>query len=1508
MIRKKIITVGAAVFFVFVILAAMTIWTHREVSFSLRVRDNVNAELAGVREFVKWKNALIRSISDIMASGHVPPLTVDQFRNPPGSQMKEQSTLVKSGQRLVGLIAEKEQARAEIDRAYSDIRTQINTLYYKLDDKIATVLAIAQMDKVLGVDAAEHLALAPYVLKSLNQLTLVSMNGLISRSVSEEDKGVVTKNRRFVSSQLQLIDPDGGIADLFADLFAQIESLETLIVESEKTLSLFETRIQRSKADFDLAVKKTEIDSTVRDVQSDLDHADERLERASRRSLTMVVIFLFVVPLLVVILGFFGLNKTILGPITHLMDAMKHVEEGRFDVTAPISARDEIGKLAHAFNVMTAEINTKVSEMSRLNRVLRESEAKYRTLVDNLPQRVFFKNKHSVYVSCNRSFVDNMNIHEDEIAGKTDFDLFPRELAEKYRKDDARILAGGRPEEIEETIFVNGQNFVVNTIKTPVRNDNGAVTGVLGIAWDITRRKEMEDALRLTQFIFDNAPIGIWRMGPEGEILDVNEQGSQSLGYSREELRRMMVFDFTPGFDPVHWAEGRAILNEVGTKISDVFHRHRNGNVIPIQVIEKLVRYEGLELHVAFVQDISERKQMEQVLRESEERLKDLVSNVPGVVYQFTLEPNAVTSVIKEKSIALLGLDSEPEDFFDDFVACLPEEDRPRFVASVKDAVERVKPWYYEGRFIKVSGEEIWIECSSVPRKVDGSVVFYGVTMDITWRREMESSLRLTQFIFDKASVGIYRVDEKGRLLDVNEQVCRNLGYTREELCHMTVFDIDPDYTPGRYADLMVKLRHIRAQTIETRHLRKNGEIFPVQLQLNVSQYENQEFMVVFEEDISQRKQAERALKESEQRLDLALEGANEGIWDWDMIEDILYLDDRYYTMAGYSPNEFPGRSEEIEKRIHPDDTGRTASVTDQYLAGNLETFEVEFRFLHKDGSYLWVRDKGKIVSRDADGNPTRFIGTHADITDRKLAEKALRENEQLLGNILESMSEGIFVLNSHFEHTIINSALEIIGEMSKKEVLGKIPWEVFPRLKDTPVKENIKRTMIGESTGISEFRLPLPSGRMKWLRIGFSPLRDENGSVVGIVGVVTDISQRKQDEEELRRLQHYLSNIIDSMPSILIAVDRDGNITQWNNRTEQTTGLRFEEARSQPLVRVFPRLSGEMARIKTAIRERRVIGSSKVSHKVAQETRFENITIFPLVANGVEGAVIRVDDVTEQVRLEEMMIQGEKMLSVGGLAAGMAHEINNPLAGMMQTAEVMVNRLVNNLHIPANQKAAEAAGTTLAAIERFMAVRGIPRMLSTINESGQRVAAIVENMLSFARKSESMVSSNDLGILLDKTLELAATDYNLKKQYDFRRIAVVKAYADPPVLAPCERAKIQQVLLNILRNGAQAMQEAQTESPRFMLRTSVAADSDMAVIEIEDNGPGMDEATRKRIFEPFFTTKPIGVGTGLGLSVSYFIITENHRGEMSVESSPGAGTKFIIRLPLEGKAVEKTR
>ncbi|HCY84723.1 MAG TPA: hypothetical protein DHV36_06270 [Desulfobacteraceae bacterium] len=414
--------------------------------------------------------------------------------------------------------------------------------------------------------------------------------------------------------------------------------------------------------------------------------------------------------------------------------------------------------------------------------------------------------------------------------------------------------------------------------------------------------------------------------------------------------------------------------------------------------------------------------------------------------------------------------------------------------------------------------------------------------------------------------------------------------------------------------------------------------------------------------------------------------------------------------------------------------------------------------------------------------------------------------------------------------------------------------------------------------------------------------------------GMVTELNQVGHSMEtmvegltnankELIYLRNYLSNIIDSMPSALVGITTDGRVTQWNQRAVDITGISQQEALGNALDNVFPRLAGQMNRIEVSIRQRRSQILPKTPFRREDDLFYEDITIYPLTANGTEGAVIRIDDVTDAVRMEERMIQSEKMMSVGGLAAGMAHEINNPLAGMIQTADTLKKRLTT-IDMPANKKIADDLGLSMAAIRDFMTARKVPQMLETIRTSGLRAADIVTNMLTFARKGDSGLLLNDLSLLMDETLALAQSDYDLKKSYDFKEINIIKNYHRNMPQVPCEPGKIQQVFLNILTNGAHAMCEYKQTAgpeytPEFFISIQPDITGDLARIEIEDNGPGMDEKTRKRVFEPFFTTKPEGEGTGLGLSVSYFIIKENHNGQLSVSATPGAGTRFLITLPL---------
>jgi PAS domain S-box-containing protein len=386
----------------------------------------------------------------------------------------------------------------------------------------------------------------------------------------------------------------------------------------------------------------------------------------------------------------------------------------------------------------------------------------------------------------------------------------------------------------------------------------------------------------------------------------------------------------------------------------------------------------------------------------------------------------------------------------------------------------------------------------------------------------------------------------------------------------------------------------------------------------------------------------------------------------------------------------------------------------------------------------------------------------------------------------------------------------------------------------------------------------------------------------------------------EVLTLRKYLSNIIDSMPSLLVGVDVEGRITHWNMRAAAATGYEQGEVEGRLLADVLPDLGMELSRVSSAIAKGAPAIRERVPAEVNGERRYRDVSVYPLVANGVQGAVVRVDDITEKVRIEEMMIQSEKMVSVGGLAAGMAHEINNPLAAILGNARLIRKRLMEGS--PRNRRTARDCGADLDRITDYARARGVDAMLDAVIESGERAGRVVTNMLGFSRKSDGEAGDEDVSLILDKAVELVRSGHDLERSYNFKDIAFDREHGQGPFLVRCDAGRLEQVFFNILNNGAQAMTFAMKETgrePRFTLRCGRTGET--IRVEIADNGPGMSEAVRRRVFEPFFTTKAAGVGTGLGMSVSYFIVTEHLGGTMRAESRPGHGAAFIIELPASG-------
>ncbi|MDA8962780.1 ATP-binding protein [Pseudomonadales bacterium] len=442
-------------------------------------------------------------------------------------------------------------------------------------------------------------------------------------------------------------------------------------------------------------------------------------------------------------------------------------------------------------------------------------------------------------------------------------------------------------------------------------------------------------------------------------------------------------------------------------------------------------------------------------------------------------------------------------------------------------------------------------------------------------------------------------------------------------------------------------------------------------------------------------------------------------------------------------------------------------------------------------------------------------------------------------------------------------------------------------------------------------------------------------------------INQHETMRMQLIESEAYSESILESMPSVVIGVDPELFITRWNRAAELMTGISHDNAIGRQLIQCYTALPFQTNLIHNAIAERRsrtidaiqvpVNPSSPDSSHTARTHSTKNIyvsaVIYPLTSGGLTGAVVRIDDITQRIKLENMLVQDEKLLSMGRMAAGLAHEINNPLAAIIQGTQTIERRLLEN--IDANKQQAQTQNLSFEAIRDYAQHRQIDQLLANIKEASERAANIVKTMLDFSHSSQVEHAPFDVAAMVKNAVTIAEQDFplHLRSQVQINITAASGSSTDTDTDTSTDTNKnlakqsnennlpqalgsineVQQVAINLLRNAAQAVaeQESREENNNYVPRITVTIHMtpSLALIDINDNGPGIPEELRAQIFEPFFTTKEIGTGTGLGLAVSYFIMTEHHRGSLDLlprktkidaaGNTIDTGTTFRISLPL---------
>ncbi len=521
------------------------------------------------------------------------------------------------------------------------------------------------------------------------------------------------------------------------------------------------------------------------------------------------------------------------------------------------------------------------------------------------------------------------------------------------------------------------------------------------------------------------------------------------------------------------------------------------------------------------------------------------------------------------------------------------------------------------------------------------------------------------------------------------------------------------------------------------------------------------------------------------------------------------------------------------------------------------------------------------------------------EIKNRHFAEEALYASEKTARALLDGIDNSAYLINLNGIILAVNANAVKRAGKSTDELVGTSLWTHYsqPDISHNRRQKAAQAAATGEAVRFEDER----NGRI--FDQTYYPAFNEAGEVVRIAVLAIDVTEQRKALKELEESEKRFRTLIEDSP-IGIAMSRDLHYYYVNQAYTKIFG--FNEPAELIGMHIGDRIAPKFRSEIIALVLRCIEGEKAPCSYETVGIRSDG-SAFPFYVDItrliVDGGLISVSfarDLTERRQARELTVQAEKMAMVGGLAAGMAHEINNPIGIIIQNLQNIELRL--SVDSSNNLEVAEELGISLPLVRAYLEKRSILKLLTKMHSAGERAAKIVSNLLVFSRKSDAEHSFVSLPDIIERAEELVANDYDLKKKYDFRHIHIIRDFAINLPLVSVNATELEQVIINILKNAAQAMAEDRSIEPQINI--SAYREDTLAVIKVSDNGPGMDEATRKRIFEPFFSTKEVGSGTGLGLSVSYTIITQNHKGLFTVDSIPGEGACFTIKVPLDQPVV----
>lgn len=1019
--------------------------------------------------------------------------------------------------------------------------------------------------------------------------------------------------------------------------------------------------------------------------------------------------------------------------------------------------------------------------------------------------------------------------------------------------------------------------------------------------------------------VFQNAPIpiSISEMNT-GICLDVNNRFLENSKVTREQVVGRRLTDVFSLINPGDEARLIEVLKQEGeidgypiaTENAGGSRRDSLLSVYPVEINNVLCALSMLADITSLKAAEAELVEKDRMLAETNSIFRIVIDTIPGYIYwkDKDLKFAGANRFLSENAgfpspESIIGLGEKDMPWYD------PDENLDAEDMEImnsgnaildriiqKTPVRGITRWYRKNKFPlkNAENETIGILCA-----------YEDITRNKLNEDALNESRAQLQGIFDASMVGVALL--RGRhFVKINSALCRTLGYSEDEMLNSEARMLYPDENEFNRVGgkLYGNLSKNGQAVVEAKMVTKDGRVLDTLISASLVDHKNPDGDVCAAlNDITDLKRAENEAREKEERLRGIASNVPGVIYQFYADNNgrygLSYMSDKASVVFGInSPLE--DFFQEFVSRVHKDDRLRFFESIKQSVE-YMSTWEFEGRFIKYSGELMWFRAMSSPVRQT---DRVIFNGVIIDVTDRKIAEEELRRREDRFRSMIQSSSDMIFILDSNNLITYESpSASRILG-YEEGFFLGRSPFQlVHPDDLDLIMNEMVlvyRRENNGTPT---EFRFKHSNGVWVYLEAQASNLIN-NPAVNGIVLTARDITDRKLAGDALRMSESKFRNIFENMSVGYFRSGLDGGLLDVNPACLRIFGFdSVDDARQF--------LSNRTANIYASRDDWKMVRDTVMADPdppvFTVRLKRKNNSTFPAelkmkIVRADDGAPMNVEglieDISGRLKTQDILIQSEKMMTVAGLAAGMAHEINNPLGIIMQNAENAMHRLLDDL--PGNIQAADTAGVDFKKMREYIESRRIRQYLVSIREAGARAAKIVGNMLQFSRGVDSKFDYLDINTVLDKTLDLAANDYDITKNYDFKRIRIVKRYGVLPEIR-CTEIQLEQVFLNILKNAAQAMSTkiyGSGESQEIIISTSSGNDS--IEIVFTDNGPGMDDNTRKKIFEPFYTTKQTGDGTGLGLSVSYYIIVNGHDGTIMAESSPGGGSSFIITLPVK--------